>query len=673
MTPHGDAVIVFAVPSGGVCARVRAAGGDWQPIRCTPGGAGRADNPQVAVDAQGEATVVWEQQIGADVTAIYVAGLPLSTAVWQEPTALSDTFDRYRGPRIAVNAAGDAVVAWTQGTGATDTAGDGMITRRTGARGSWTRPYRLGDGDPSVSSWTSNPSVAIAAQQPAVGAWEGRRRSDSTRIIRSWTSAGAAQTISSDTGQDAINPDVAEAPWGGAIAVWQQQVDATTSVVHAAVRAPVSGLWQEPQNIGFGQDPQVATDERGNATIVFAGSVGIRVAQFPSGSTAPLPPETLSGSNGGGRPQLAVNADGDAVVVWTRNTVNAAVRPAGAAAWSSRAVSLNRASTTAVAINAFGDALSTWTDAPVGVASRIVIAGYDGDGPQLDRFEMPHNTHIGMPVEFSVAALDVWSAVSSTVWSFGDGATADGTSVSHTYAVGGAYPVTATSTDSLGNSSSLTRMISVVGPPPPCGEDCDGDGYPAPVDCDDSRAALNPGAADTPGDGVDQDCVGGDAPNRDRDSDGFLTPSDCNDTNPKIHPDAREIPGNKIDEDCVGAAAPFPTLPSSIYTAWDRVPFRLTSLTVRKAIRGTRISVRCRGKGCPHGTFVTQVRRSRNAVSVLGRLARARLRRGAAVDVRVTKSGYDGVMKRIVVRDAAQNPRRIDFCLPALSKRPRRC
>jgi hypothetical protein len=674
MTPRGDAVIVIGQRGGGPCARVRMAGGDWQPITCAPVGPGRADNPQVAVDAQGEATVVWEHQIDTEVTAIYAARLSLSTAVWQAPAALSDTSHRYRAPRIAVNAAGDAVVAWTEGPGTTDMASGGMFARRTGAGGSWTQPYRLRDADwELMSSWTSNPSVAIGAQQPAVAAWEGRRRSEPARLIRSWTGTGTAQTISPDNGQDAMNPDVAEAPGGGAVAVWQQQVDATTSVVEAAVRAPVSGLWQPPQSIDFGRDPQVATDAQGNATIVFAGSAGLRVSQLPSGSMTPLPPETLPGSNGGASPRLAVNADGAAVVAWMGNTVNAAVRPAGGTGWSSRAVSLHRPLTAAVAINAFGDVLSTWAESPPGVPDRIMIAGYDGAGPQLDRLEMPQDTHTGVPVDFSVAALDVWSGVSSTAWRFGDGATADGTSVSHAYAAGGVYPVTVTSTDSLGNSSSLTRMISVAGPPPPCSEDCDGDGYPASVDCDDSRAALHPGAVDVPGDGVDQDCEGGDAPNRDRDSDGYLTPSDCNDTNPKIHPDATEIPGNEIDEDCVGGVSPFPTLPSSIYAAWDRVPFRLTSLTVRKAIRGTRISVRCRGKGCPRATFVTQVRRDRNAVSVLGRLAKVHLRRGATVDVRVTKSGYDGVMKRIVVRDAAQSPRRIDFCLPALSTRPRRC
>lgn len=45
----------------------------------------------------------------------------------------------------------------------------------------------------------------------------------------------------------------------------------------------------------------------------------------------------------------------------------------------------------------------------------------------------------------------------------------------------------------------------------PAAPDADGDGSAADVDCNDADASVHPGATDVCGDGLDQDCVGGDA------------------------------------------------------------------------------------------------------------------------------------------------------------------
>jgi hypothetical protein len=44
-----------------------------------------------------------------------------------------------------------------------------------------------------------------------------------------------------------------------------------------------------------------------------------------------------------------------------------------------------------------------------------------------------------------------------------------------------------------------------------CAQDQDGDGAPLRLDCDDARADVHPGAADPPGDRLDQDCSGADS------------------------------------------------------------------------------------------------------------------------------------------------------------------
>ena len=101
---------------------------------------------------------------------------------------------------------------------------------------------------------------------------------------------------------------------------------------------------------------------------------------------------------------------------------------------------------------------------------------------------------------------------------------------------------------------------------PPVNEDVDGDGYKAAIyggqDCNDSDALIFPGATETCGDNIDQDCNGADLAceppvNEDVDGDGYKAAiyggQDCNDSDALIFPGATEICGDNIDQDCSGA------------------------------------------------------------------------------------------------------------------------
>ena len=81
-------------------------------------------------------------------------------------------------------------------------------------------------------------------------------------------------------------------------------------------------------------------------------------------------------------------------------------------------------------------------------------------------------------------------------------------------------------------------------------EDIDNDGYNSDVDCNDSDAAVNPGAIEILYNGIDDDCNSSTLDTEDSDNDGYNSDIDCNDNDAAINPGATEISNNGIDDDC---------------------------------------------------------------------------------------------------------------------------
>lgn len=105
-------------------------------------------------------------------------------------------------------------------------------------------------------------------------------------------------------------------------------------------------------------------------------------------------------------------------------------------------------------------------------------------------------------------------------------------------------------TSSNGSTAELVRSVRVNN----C--DRDGDTYVATScggpDCDDTSSLIAPGATDSAGDSVDQNCDGTDG--LDADGDGFANRAsggdDCNDADASVYPGAPDRVGDRIDQNC---------------------------------------------------------------------------------------------------------------------------
>jgi hypothetical protein len=166
----GDAVAVWADSSGGnsiVRAAVRPAGGSFSaPVSVSEPGESALE-PQVALDQAGDAVVVWR---GLSATRWIVrAAVRAAGGAFSAPVDVSPTDQDSQGPQVAMDQAGDAVVAWENVGGANRIVQAAVHS----AAGAFSPPADLSAADVSAFS----PRVAMDQEGDAVAVFA---RSSST-------------------------------------------------------------------------------------------------------------------------------------------------------------------------------------------------------------------------------------------------------------------------------------------------------------------------------------------------------------------------------------------------------------------------------------------------------------------------------------------------------------
>jgi uncharacterized protein YheU (UPF0270 family) len=284
---QGEAVIVWAQSDGSndQIFRSEYRGGAWSDpgglsVNISPNGED-ATSPQVSMNDEGEAIIVWSQSDGSNAQ---IFRSEYRNGSWSDPSSLTDNFspngEDAQSPNVTLNDNGDAVIVWRQSDGAND-----QLFRSEYFNNSWADPADLSDNFTPGGQNATMHDLALNDSGEAVIVWE---QSDGTNLQTfrserredSWVDPeDLGQSFSFD-GEDARNPKVAIDNTGEAIVVWRQlDPDAGLSIFRSEYR---EGSWKDPLNlsdnispdVGFSQFATVAMNDNGEAVIVWRHSGG---------------------------------------------------------------------------------------------------------------------------------------------------------------------------------------------------------------------------------------------------------------------------------------------------------------------------------------------------------------------------------------------------------------
>ncbi|HET9592766.1 MAG TPA: hypothetical protein VFP17_07610 [Solirubrobacterales bacterium] len=314
-----------------VQSATRSAGGGWSaPVTLSAAGARSA---LVAAGPEGNVTAVWLLEREEGWRSVVQTATRSADGSWSAPVTLSASKKAARSPQLALDPQGGATAVWEEEhSGAIESA-----TRS--ADGSWSAPVTLSAAGVGAA-W---PQVAVDSQGNATAVWAGTvfrgRRLQSSRIQSASRPAGgswSAPVYISQSGHRHVQlPQIAVSPQGEATAIWQRS-NGSYLVVQGATQ-PFGGNWSKPSDITTGhgrggQHLRLAVDPWGNATAIWEGydtrpgpDFAIQAAKHPPGGAWSRPTDISRWTSSLGEPQIAVDPQGRSTAIWAIGAKGGAV------------------------------------------------------------------------------------------------------------------------------------------------------------------------------------------------------------------------------------------------------------------------------------------------------------------------------------------------------------
>ena len=480
--------------SDGTHSRIEAAerqpGGSLEPAQIVSEGGLDAGNAQVAVDAQGNALLVW-----TSANTYKWATRPAGAAAFGNVNVVSlPAGERASTYRLAMAPDGQAAAAIVT------LAEEGMTSVRSRVRvmtrapgGTFELSSVLDEGlDTTTTDFTvGSIDMDVDAQGGLYATWtrtatsSGSTSSEVRIAVRAPGASGFGQgTVF--TGVSSSSDAVEDTQLGDA----HGRVDAAGSltVIFTLTRTDVSpaqsqvllrsrppggplvpgatpitppGQPDGPKNVSLDVNPA------GTALLAWSSGSGssgsveacVRPPGGPCGATQPL------GSGLVFDPAVAIGAGGAMVAAWRRGlgAADASFAPAGASLGPAHELGSGTqvfAPEEAVAVDPLGHAaLGIDRLTASGRVTQAVVN--DSVAPAIGSLAIPAAGQPGAALPFGAGVSDVWGTVTAG-WSFGDGATAAGPDATHAYRAEGAYTAALTATDGFGNSATRSGTLAVA-------------------------------------------------------------------------------------------------------------------------------------------------------------------------------------------------------------------
>jgi hypothetical protein len=333
VAPDGTAAVAFV--RDGIRVAIRLPDGRWSRATKVSTGSKAVTGPDVAIDRAGEVLVAWTESrvtgsapIGRNSVRVAIRA---ANGRWRAPKTVGSTEHFIDAElRLKTNGRSDAVLGWR---GVSARGHDLLQTVFRPARGAFGRPHSVGEAGFDLQ-------LALTRRGVAYAVWTHLSppsyvKSSVRFAVHRRTWSRPATVAAGDVG----GPQLAPAPARHVLIAWreaEQGLGATRTGLAAVTERSADGSFAPPRVLADNRTPGplVAVGPTGERLVVWADAATLGEEPAPAALSWTVDPGngtfgSVQRRLGVGQGSLAMLRDGTAIVVWGVDTIQAVVRPPG--------------------------------------------------------------------------------------------------------------------------------------------------------------------------------------------------------------------------------------------------------------------------------------------------------------------------------------------------------